>query len=104
MKSDAEIQKNVKEELKWDSRINGLEVDVNVQNGHVTLSGTVNTYPKKIHSEIAAMRVAGVTGVSNNIRVNISEKRRDTDIARSVMNAITWNSSIDENKLKVKVE
>lgn len=106
MKTDSEIQKNVMEELKWEPFLKASEIGVAVKNGIVTLSGTVDTYGKKVSAEKAAKRVAGVKAVAEDIEVKLSSggKRNDTEIAEAVLNALKWHSAVQEDKIKIKVE
>ncbi|TAL57734.1 MAG: BON domain-containing protein [Bacteroidetes bacterium] len=106
MKTDAEIQKDVMEELRWEPLLNASEIGVAVKNGIVTLSGTVDTYGKKVAAEDAAKSVMGVKAVAEDIQVKLSSsgKRNDTEIAEAVMNALKWHSAVREDKIKVKVE
>ncbi|OFY84498.1 MAG: ornithine aminotransferase [Bacteroidetes bacterium RIFCSPLOWO2_12_FULL_35_15] len=106
MKSDSEIQKNVMEELNWEPLLNASEIGVAVKNGVVTLSGTVNTYSKKLAAEEAAKRVLGVKAVAEDLEVLLAVhgKKTDADIAQAVINALKWHTSIPDEKIKVKVE
>lgn len=106
MKTDMEIQKDVMEELKWVPQLNATEIGVAVKNGIVTLSGTVDTYSKKISAEKAAKKISGVKAVAEEIEVKISpyEKRNDTEIAEAVLTALKWHSAVPHEKIKVKVE
>ena len=106
MKTDSEIQKNVMEELKWEPFLKASEIGVAVKDGIVTLSGTVDTYGKKVSAEKAAKRVAGVKAVAEDIEVKLSSggKRNDTEIAEAVLNALKWHSAVQEDKIKIKVE
>lgn len=106
MKTDAEIQRDVLEELKWEPFLKASEIGVAVKNGVVTLTGTVDTYSKKLSAEKATKRVSGVTAVAQDIEVRITDggKRNDSDIATAVINALNWNSMIPKEKIKVKVE
>ena len=47
MRTDAQIQKDVMDELKWEPAVNSAEIGVADNNGIVTLSGQVNTYSEK---------------------------------------------------------
>ena len=47
MKTDAEIQQDVMDELNWEPILNATEIRVAVHNGVVTLNGFVNTFSKK---------------------------------------------------------
>jgi len=106
MKTDVEIQKDVMDELKWELLQNANEIGVAVKNGIVTLSGTVDSYYKKLQAERAAKKVMGVKAVAQEIAVQQIErgKRTDAEIASAVINALAWHSSIPEEKIKVKVE
>lgn len=106
MKKDAEIQKNVMEELQSIPLLNANEIGVAVKQGVVTLSGSVDTYPKKIVVEKAVKTVKGVKGIAENIIVDISEeyKKSDTEIAQVVLNAIEWHSAIQLEQISIVVE
>jgi len=69
VKSDREIQEDVLLELRWDSRVDQTEIGVEVDKGIVTLTGTVNSFAKKVAAKEAAHRVAGVLDVADNIQV-----------------------------------
>ena len=60
MKTDLEIQKDVQEELKWEPFLKASEIGVAVRNGVVTLSGTADTYSKKLSAEKAAKRISEI--------------------------------------------
>lgn len=106
MKTDIEIQKDVMDELKWEPSITAPEIGVAVKNGIVTLSGTVDSYLKKLAAEAAAKRVAGVKAVAEDIEIKLTGtlKRNDTEIAQTVLNTLRWNSAVDETKIQAKVE
>ncbi|MDB5273241.1 MAG: hypothetical protein JWO58_1608 [Chitinophagaceae bacterium] len=106
MKTDAEIQKDVMEELKWQPFLKASEIGVAVKNGVVTLTGTVDMYSKKISAENAAKKIAGVKAVAEDIIVQLSTstQRTDTEIAEAVVNALRWNSMVPDRNIKVKVE
>ena len=106
MRTDLELQKDVIEELKWESSIKASDIGVSVTNGVVTLSGHVDSFTKKKAAEKAALRVAGVSAVAEDIvvRLGATDKKSDTEVAQAIITAIRWNNIIDENKIKVKVE
>lgn len=106
MKTDLELQKDVMEELKWEPFLNSTEIGVAVKSGIVTLSGTVDNYSKKKIAEKAALSVGGVKAVAEDIvvKVGASNHKDDTEIAEAVVNALRWNSAVQEDKIKVKVE
>src|ERR1700730_18132017 len=93
VRSDADIQRDVLEELRWDARVQPNEIGVAVKDGVVTLTGWVDSYAKKWAAERAAQRVRGVVAVANDIEVRLpsSAERPDPDIAASVARALEWD-------------
>lgn len=47
MKTDAQLQSDVVEELKWDASVNAARIRGEVNNGIVTLSGHVDNFGDK---------------------------------------------------------
>ncbi len=106
MKNDAQIQTDVQNQLKWEPQLNAAEIGVAVKNGIVTLSGIVDTYPKKMAAERVTKNVIGVKAVALDIQVGISpvNRKSDAEIAEACVNALRWDSSVPDDKIKVKVE
>jgi osmotically-inducible protein OsmY len=104
-RTDEEIQRDVLEELKWDSRVRPNEVGVAVKDGIVTLTGWVDSYLKKTSAEEAAHRVRGVKAVANDIEVRLPgfAERTDADLAAAVLNALRWDAGIPTDKIDVTV-
>ncbi len=61
-RSDAEIQTDVEERLRWDVRVDGGLIDTAVDSGSVRLSGVVGSAAEKRQAQLDAW-VAGVTDV-----------------------------------------
>jgi osmotically-inducible protein OsmY len=106
MRTDAQIKQDVLDELAWQPNIDETQIGVIVEDGVVTLSGVVDEYSKKVAAEKATKRVAGVKAVAEDIEVKYGDDFRKTDkeIAKVVVNALEWNSSIPKEKIMVKVE
>jgi osmotically-inducible protein OsmY len=106
MKSDAQIQKDVMEQLKWEPFLDASEIGVAVKNGIVTLSGIVDSFSQKMAAERAAKWVKGVRAIAEDIQIGVSPvtQKTDTEIAEAVLNALKWNSAVQEEKVKIKVE
>ncbi len=106
MKTDAELQQDVMNELKWEPIIQAAEIRVTVKDGVVTLSGHVDSYVKKWAAARAAARVFGVKAVAEEIQVRLpgSLKRSDEDIARAVANVLEWNVLVPHDRVKVQVQ
>lgn len=76
-RSDDRIREDVCDCLTDDPLLDAGEIEVQVKDGEVTLSGTVSDRLAKRHAEDMIDRVIGVRDVQNNIRV----KERDTSKA-----------------------
>ena len=104
--TDAQIQKDVLSELKFEPRVQPNEIGVAVKDGVVTLTGYVDSYLKKWSAEKAAHHVRGVKAVANEIQVRLpsSSERTDSDIAKAAVQALEWDAFIPTNKVKVTVD
>lgn len=107
MKSNADLQKDVQDAIKWEPLLEAAEIGVTVKDGVVNLTGTVDSYSKKLQAETAAKNVMGVKVVVENIQIHYNSewgKKTDNDIAVEVVNALKWNWQVPNDKVKVKVE
>ena len=105
VRTDEDIQQDVLDELKWDSRVQVNEIGVAVTDGVVTLTGWVDSYMKKLAAEAAAHRVHGVKAVANDIEVRLpgSAERTDADLAKAVLDALRWDAAVPTDKIDVTV-
>src|SRR4030081_2163166 len=106
MRSDSEIERDVKEELQWDPDLDATDIAVSVKKGVITLTGFVRSYTDKYEAEAAAKRVAGVAGVANDIEVRMPsvDERPDPEIARDAVTAIKSQLPISSEHIKVVVK
>jgi osmotically-inducible protein OsmY len=106
MKTDAQIQKDVIDQLNWEPWLNAAEIGVAVKDGVVTLTGLVDTNTKKIGAEQAVRKIAGVRAVAEDIQVGISPGsiRTDAEIAAEVVRALKWHTAVMEDRINIKVE
>lgn len=105
-KSDSQLQHDVMAELEWEPSIDHADIGVAVNDGVVTLSGYVKSYPQKVAAEKATRRVAGVRAIAEEIKVRFASdpKTADHEIAKRIIDLFAWNVSIPDDKIKVKVE
>jgi osmotically-inducible protein OsmY len=106
VKSDAELQEDVLEELGWDWRVRPTEVGISVKNGVVTLSGEIDSFTKKWAAEEAALRVRGVKAVANELEVRLATvaERTDEEIAQAVVRALTWDVEVPASDIQATVD
>ncbi len=99
-KSDEQLHGDVLFQLGWDSRVKKTEVGVTVRKAVVTLTGTVDTYAKKLAAEEAAHQVPGILDVANEIRVDtpVGSRHNDVDIGAAVRHALEWNVLVPDQQ------
>jgi osmotically-inducible protein OsmY len=103
MRSDSEIERDVREELKWDPDLDASDIAVSVKDGVVTLAGFTPSYADRLEAEAAAKRVAGVLAVANDIEVRLpaTDQRPDPDIARDAVAALKAELPISYDRIKL---
>jgi osmotically-inducible protein OsmY len=106
MKTDADLKKDILEELLWDPLVPQTLVGVAVKDGVVTLTGHLNTYSEKIAVRRAVERVSGVNAVAMELDVIPLglHKRSDTEIAVAAEHALSWSTSVPQERVMVTVE
>jgi len=71
MKTNQELQTDVQNAIKWEPLLNAAEIGVTAKDGVVSLTGVVDSYPKKIEAEKAAKKVIGVKVLVEKIEVKL---------------------------------
>ncbi len=106
MKTDAQLQKEVMDELKWQPILSSSQIGVAVRNGIAELSGTVDSYAEKKAAERATFKVAGIKGITESIKINLGfgSQKNDVELAEAVLNALKWNVKVPSEDVRVKVE
>jgi len=105
MKSDADIKRDVEQELKWDPDIDATDIGVAVKNGVVTLTGYVRSYGHKYQAERDVKRVSGVVAVANDLEVRLPnlDERPDPEIARDAVSALKMELPYTSEKIRAIV-
>lgn len=106
MKNNLELQEDVQNAIKWEPSINSSEIGVAVRDGVVTLSGTVDSYSKKLAAERATKNVIGVRAVAEDINIHYGNTfiKNDTEVASEVLSAWKNDWEVPDRQIKVRVE
>jgi osmotically-inducible protein OsmY len=106
MKTNELLRKDVCAELVSEPSVNAGAIAVTVDDGIVTLAGTVDSYAEELAAERAVKRVAGVKGVVEEMQVAMpgAVQRTDEDIAKAAVRALQWNVSVPADRIRVTVE
>ena len=70
-RKDSDIKKDILDELKWSPQVFETEIGVIVNDGAVTLMGTVPRYNDKEGAKNAAKRIKGVRAIADEIEVKL---------------------------------
>lgn len=68
-RSDERVREHVCDALMDDPHLNAADIEVDVKEGEVTLSGTVDSREAKRHAEDLAEQATGVKDVHNQLRI-----------------------------------
>lgn len=106
MQGDIQIRTDVLDALAFDPSLDASRIGVAVENGIVTLSGEVRSYPERWTAERVTKRVAGVRGIAEEIAVNLPEhhERSDIDIAEAALQALRWDVNVPHEAIQIKLE
>jgi osmotically-inducible protein OsmY len=106
MKTDAQLKKDVSNELEWDPSINASQVGVAVKDGVVTLTGHLNTFSEKYAIERTVARISGVKAIAVELDVKLApdHTRSDTEIAAAADSALKWHVGVPAEHIQIKVE
>jgi len=69
MKTDAQLQQDVIAVLKRETLVNGADIGVEVNEGHVTLIGTVKTWAERDLALLCAWGAPGIRNIAHNLIV-----------------------------------
>ncbi|MGE4434993.1 BON domain-containing protein [Achromobacter sp.] len=88
--------------IAWDCTVPDGKVQVTVQKGWVTLSGTVDWFYQRDAAERAVRKLSGVIGISNAIEVVPSA--RAGDIKRRIEEALLRSAQLESSRIQVSVQ
>jgi len=93
IKTDAQLSQEVEQELASEPRLNASGIAINVEQGAVSLLGTIDSYAEKAIAEHAVKRISGVRAIALDLKVRLlaGSERSDSDIAVAVQNALAWD-------------
>jgi osmotically-inducible protein OsmY len=101
-RSDERIKEDINDRLSDDVFVDASSIDVAVENGDVTLTGSVSTRSEKRRSEDIAEQVSGVKNVENRLRLasTVSTQGGQGGWGSSSTDSATSESSTERSKTK----
>ena len=102
-RSDKAIQYDVEAALKLNPATRSYNVDVEVNDGRVSLTGEVERWETFGLIGQIASGVRGVTAVDNNVLVQPLERRVDEDLEDEIRSRLHWDARVDDSLVQVEV-
>ncbi len=107
IRTDEQIKIDIENRLSRDTRIDAADVLIEVNEGVVTLTGTVPSYNTKLAAYEKARETRGTISTNNQLSVvypsNVA-KSSDAEIESNAKNVLLWNPDIDESKIEVSFD
>lgn len=103
--TDHLLREDVVAELAWSPDVNDTHVGVSVRDGAVTLSGEVDSHAERHAAVRAAMRVAGVTVVADELELASAPatQHADAEIAARIREMLACSAKVPGDAIKVSV-
>lgn len=102
-KQDDRIREDIRRQLIWQTDIQSEEIEVQVKDCAVTLSGRVETRLERMEAENAAKAVFGVGNIRNNICIEPKRPRTDQEIGTEIAAGLRMMTSVLEELPAVSV-
>ena len=99
--ADDDIAQRAADVIRWDAMLPPT-IKLTVRHGMVMLSGKVEWFYQRVVSEENVRRLAGVTGVVNNIAVVPAAS--PTDVIHEIEKALKRNAEVEAKSIRVHVE
>lgn len=101
---DQLTREDILDELTWDARLGPLSVSVEVNEGHVTLTGVVPTVYERSAAERVVRESPNVLSVDNRLRISAEERLSDREITDELVRSLRRHPRLAEEDLEVSCE
>jgi osmotically-inducible protein OsmY len=99
--SDDEIAKHAVDTMKWSTLVPDDRVQVKVQKGWITLTGTLDWQYQKAGAADVLKGIKGVTGISN--RIELRPRVSSVDVKKRIEGALKRNAQLEAKGIIVNV-
>lgn len=103
-RTDTVIAENVRDSLLINPATKLWEIETTVEDGEVTLTGTVDSWQERELAAKVAKGVNGVVAVDNQIAIDYAADRSDIEIENEIEEVLRWNAYIDGALIEVDVD
>jgi osmotically-inducible protein OsmY len=102
--NDETISSNAVNTLLWHPDIDSSDITPVVNEGRLTLKGSVGSYWQKMLAEEITSTLSGVLDVTNELAVVPSKDVTDQSIARALVSGLERNAYVDPETIHIKVQ
>jgi osmotically-inducible protein OsmY len=102
--SDKNLQSHIGNMLQWTDSTRDADIKVKVNNGKVTLDGSVDAYWKKLRAEQIVKEAAGVVEITDRLAVVPSESVVDDIVGEDISKALDRSYAVDVDDVDVRVK
>ncbi|MDY7110102.1 MAG: BON domain-containing protein [Planctomycetota bacterium] len=107
IRSDEEIKVDIIDQLEWDDRVDASDISATVDNGVVSLRGSVPTWLTRSAAYADAWAVDGVIDVQNALRIEpprVNSPEDDAELKRHAEMILGFHPDVDERRASAEVE
>jgi osmotically-inducible protein OsmY len=98
------VESDIREALDYDPRLNDSRIIVKADDGRVTLSGAVDTYPEMELAARDARYAMGVKSIDNQLMVGlVGDAAADIDVAAAAREALDRDRMVPHGSVQVGV-
>jgi osmotically-inducible protein OsmY len=98
---DAELERAAIDSLIWTTTVPDSQIEVQVKDGCITLSGEVEWEFQRVAAEQAVCNLVGVRGVTNEI--HLGSRVTPKDVQETIEKALVRNAHVDAGHVQVRV-
>lgn len=103
-REDRDISWDVRQAILDDPATDLYEIEAEVKDGIVTLTGTVDSWAESRLCKKVVKGVKGVKGIKNEIEVQYKAKRQDREIEAEIRRRMAWDVWVDDALINVSVK
>ena len=106
VRTDEDIKQAIIGQLSWDARVEASDVEVQVCEGQVVLSGTVPNYRTRRTVEDDVRAIPGVRAIRNSLAVKhpqAGELPTDQELKTRIQSIFRWQPDIEPIRIDVSV-
>lgn len=102
--TDEGLAERIARLLRWNVTLRDTNVQAEVRNGTVTLSGEVQSFHQRESAAAAIEPLEGVVGLVNRIVVQAAKSPTARDIQRQIAGALHRHATVEASQIRVSVE